>query len=249
MNQNKNFNELLLNMLNDTSTQENDNVCLISNEILKDDHVTLFCNHSFNYKSIYNEIKKQKEYNYLETQKLSSFQIKCPYCRNIQDKLLPYNSKFAKIMGVNYPLEHTMLVNKCKYIFKSGKRKNLSCNKYTHLTYCSQHQKIINKRQEKIKNKKEKTIDKNNKLKKNNYTIELLNENYCHHFLLRGKNKGKQCSYKKNKKNGKYCTNHYKFYKNKELNKKCCIVLPKTSENTVTKKNSTNIKINKKITI
>ena len=56
----------------------------------------------FNYSSIYNEIIKQKTIkNYKEVQKLHKDSIKCPYCRTIQDKLLPYNPQFKKIKLVN----------------------------------------------------------------------------------------------------------------------------------------------------
>ena len=41
----------------DTNT---DNVCLISGETLEDNHITLLCNHKFNYRSIYEEVVQQK---------------------------------------------------------------------------------------------------------------------------------------------------------------------------------------------
>ena len=66
--------------------------CLISNDKLEADHVTLKCNHKFNYINIFSEIFKQKKQeNSLETQKLNKFQIKCPYCRNIQNGI--YNQE------------------------------------------------------------------------------------------------------------------------------------------------------------
>ena len=37
-----------------------DNVCLISNNKLDDNHIKLFCGHTFNYESLYKEIVIQK---------------------------------------------------------------------------------------------------------------------------------------------------------------------------------------------
>ena len=48
------FNELLSK---DSDGEENTNICLISGDKLTNDHIKLPCNHSFNYKSLYNEIK------------------------------------------------------------------------------------------------------------------------------------------------------------------------------------------------
>ena len=245
MNHSSNFNELLLNMLNNKTCElNNQSICLITNETLIDDHITLFCNHSFNYNAIFKEIKKQKEYNSLETHKLKSYQIKCPYCRNIQNKLLPYNNKYSKVFGVNHPLEHTMFVKKCIYMFKSGKRKNQLCDKLSPIDFCQVHSKIM-------KNRKKTELEKINKLKmelieKENSklaattdisNIKLLNTNNCFHFLLNGKNKGEQCGRKKCK-NDTHCSYHKRYYKKK-------LVVEKQG-NTIIK---SNIKLNKKINI
>jgi len=74
------------------STPSHDNICLISKEILHPNHITLVCNHKFNYIPIYKEVLYQKtKFNTLyEVTKLNSNQIKCPYCRTITNKLLPF---------------------------------------------------------------------------------------------------------------------------------------------------------------
>jgi hypothetical protein len=109
-----------------------------------------------------NEIKTQKVKNRLEIQKLKTKQIKCPYCRNIQDSLLPYLLGFPKIKNINYPLNLTYKPDSCKYVFKSGKQKNNECGKNCYGITCIYHQKILNKRKE--KETKGNSKDENNKI-------------------------------------------------------------------------------------
>ena len=54
------FNEQLMKALCESDDNE-DKVCLISNEILKDDHVELECGHKFNYESMFKELIQQKK--------------------------------------------------------------------------------------------------------------------------------------------------------------------------------------------
>ena len=120
---------------------------MISKEPLEDIYIKLKCGHCFNYSSIYNEIIKQKTIkNYKETQKLHKDSIKCPYCRTVQDKLLPYNPQFKKIRLVNWPpvkYGKSYLKNKCSYKFKSGKRKGMLCNIQCNDEYCRKHLKLL----------------------------------------------------------------------------------------------------------
>ena len=135
MNVNNNFNKELLQLLCEDSTdlQENDyeNICLITNTELTKNYVKLVCGHKFNYKSIFNEVKNQKNsWNHYETQKLKDNQIKCPYCRTTQTGLLPHYGTYAKIKGVNWPPLKQFKPHKCVYKFSSGKRKGLSFSRY-----------------------------------------------------------------------------------------------------------------------
>lgn len=164
--------------------EENSKICLISHKPLKDDYITLECKHKFNYEYIYNELKNQKiTYNKYETQQLRIHQLKCPYCRNIQNKILPYlenkNDIFPKVYGVNYPNKHCMLVNECEYVFKIGKRKGQRCLKDCHTKMCNFHSK--------------------NKIIKN--------YNTCSAVLKSGKRKGDKCSYKASI-NSIFCLKH-----------------------------------------
>lgn len=75
-----------------TCPSDDDNICLISKEKLHPNHITLKCNHKFNYIPIYKEVlyQKTKSNPLYEVTKLNSYQIKCPYCRTITNKLLPF---------------------------------------------------------------------------------------------------------------------------------------------------------------
>jgi hypothetical protein len=141
----KDFNMLLLNVLSNENTF--DNRCLITNELLEEEFITLNCKHTFNYQAIYKEVIQQKtKINGLETTKLKLYEIKCPYCRNITPNLLPPKKYFTSIYGVNTPLKYCMGLKSCKYIFLSGKRKGEMCGKKHINDYCSMHQNIIEKR-------------------------------------------------------------------------------------------------------
>ena len=84
-----------------------DNICLITNKPLEENCIKLVCGHSFNYLPIYKDASNHKnKFNSMEISSsiLKTEQIRCPYCRNIQNKLLPYLEMdgVEKIHGVNY---------------------------------------------------------------------------------------------------------------------------------------------------
>lgn len=143
------MNDTFLNdVLSMLDKNDNENVCLISQSELEKDYVTLECGHKFNYNSIYEELKNQKSYkNKYEIQNLKSYQLKCPYCRNIQNKILPFYKdkleQYPKIYGVNSPSKYCMYTNKCNYIFKSGKRKGMTCSVPCNDNMCNKHKNII----------------------------------------------------------------------------------------------------------
>lgn len=115
---NINFYDELYKSLDDDDTDIADNakVCKITELPLKDNYVTLKCNHVFNYDAIYTEICKQKfDFKTYTNESLlpndfklwkqsgCDYYIRCPYCRNIQTELLPYyeDTPFIKRYGVN----------------------------------------------------------------------------------------------------------------------------------------------------
>jgi hypothetical protein len=115
---------------NDQKTEEDNNVCLITNQPLQDKFVKLECGHKFNYIPILNDIKNHKQkFNHMEggNTKLKSNEIRCPYCRNKQSGVLPYYEELEikKINGVNFydPSlnvavhdSYTSNFPKCKYL-------------------------------------------------------------------------------------------------------------------------------------
>lgn len=137
------YEELMKQLSNDSGESD---TCLISGERLYDGYIKLECNHSFNYNYIYNEVVRQKtEFNTLEVQRLRTNQIKCPYCRNVQDSLLPPRTNFQIIHGVNKPLKYCMMINNCGGILKSGARKGQACDKPCMENFCNYHKKYITK--------------------------------------------------------------------------------------------------------
>jgi hypothetical protein len=106
-----------------SSSSIDDNICLISKEKLHPNHITLTCNHKFNYIHIYKEVlyQKTKSNTLYEVTKLNSYQIKCPYCRSITNKLLPFiqypSVKLAKNIHSTEP--DCITAVKCSHITKT----------------------------------------------------------------------------------------------------------------------------------
>tara|TARA_B110001452_G_scaffold265957_1_gene271683 strand:+ start:39 stop:662 length:624 start_codon:yes stop_codon:yes gene_type:complete len=132
--------------LNETSDLNKINMCLISNTLLENNYITLDCSHCFNYIPLYNEILNQKTKKILDNARLKIDEIKCPYCRTISKKLLPffkyYNVK--QIRGVNSPSGFCIKLNECQYITKKTGEK---CTQSACLTnngwLCNKHIKFI----------------------------------------------------------------------------------------------------------
>lgn len=105
-----------------TSPSSDDNICLISKDKLHPNHITLKCNHKFNYIPIYKEVlyQKTKSNPIYEVTKLQSYQIKCPYCRTITNKLLPFiqypTVKLAK--NIHSTGSDCLPTTKCSHIIK-----------------------------------------------------------------------------------------------------------------------------------
>jgi hypothetical protein len=138
-------------------------ICLITHQPLQTNYITLACQHRFNYLPLYNEVSNQKQPNYLEITHLLINQIKCPYCRRITNKLLPYieHKDITYKKGVNYPIKYCMKIHSCQWIMKSGKNHGKLCNKpayHTELgTYCNLHQTLSKEKQ--IQKEKELAIE------------------------------------------------------------------------------------------
>ena len=148
--------QVFLNYLNeDNESYESNEKCLISDELLQTNYITLECKHKFNYLELYNEIVEQKTKKILDNSKLKLNEIKCPYCRAITKNILPYfkyyNTKI--INGVNHPPDLSLKLNECQYIEKNSElcRKNACTTKFGVL--CNNHVKYNIKEEEILNNK------------------------------------------------------------------------------------------------
>ena len=189
------FNAELNKLISSDLSDDSNNECLISREQLDDTKIKLDCGHMFNYEPLYNEIVKQK-YGYRSTEvvRLNVNQIKCPYCRNIQNKVLPYasNLNLKKMIGINAPVKYQMLNDTCGYVSKSKKSKCYltPCNSPCWGEYCKKH----------VKYSKKTEI---NKVVKNDNT----EKTGCSCVLKHGLRKGETCNAKIF--NDNKCKRHY----------------------------------------
>lgn len=150
------FAELKKSLIDKKEDQQE--LCLLSKlPLLKEETFALECGHKFNYTFLFKEIKHQKCNNFYNTDiiKLGVTQIKCPYCRNVQEKILPYIKGFksvTRVRGVTSPPEYEMSTEVCNYIFKSGKRKGQTCGKKCIGEFCITCKRRANKPAKKTKN-------------------------------------------------------------------------------------------------
>ena len=124
------------------------NSCLISGVKLDPDtSLRLECGHMFNYVPLFNDVQESKygdsyksHYTY-SSSRLRDHQLRCPYCRQIQNCILPYYPELIKkrVRGVNYPFCWGMTNTVCDYKFKSGKNKGLVCGRKCNRQKCHLH--------------------------------------------------------------------------------------------------------------
>lgn len=157
--------------------------CLISNQPLDKTEIKLECNHSFNYKNLYNEIAMNQKkgysgtnfHNSYEIDKVGHNQIKCPYCRRIFNHILPMALEIEGVQNklyINQPKTISMKINCC---FKVDDE--MKCDTFAYVTnegfFCKKHYKktISLKNKPVIFMKKQKT-NETNKTNKTNETNE-----------------------------------------------------------------------------
>ena len=194
INNTNDFNMYLMQLISDDENKSdmNDNKCLISNDELTDYNIKMTCGHKFNYIPLIEEFVNQKRNkSHYEVTHLSTFQLKCPYCRNIQKGTIPYYPELfgEKIRGINWPPSKLIRNNFCKAVFKSGKRKGEQCNKRCFGDYCKRH------------SKSKKLVSSDNEI-------------LCIKILKSGKRKGEMCNCKcksEESKKNKLCKRHLKI--------------------------------------
>ena len=183
---------------NEIIIDDDNNCCMITNMPLQENFVKLQCGHKFNYGPLFKDLLNyKKKFNNMEQSKykLKHNEIRCPYCRKIQNELLPYydNLSYPKECGVNYldPNKSNYILecinekNQCQYehvmfddsgnvlftqkCFKYGFSHFVLKEKYNlNINYCYSHKQIIIKEfKEKAKEKlkQEKEKIKQEKLK------------------------------------------------------------------------------------
>lgn len=181
----------------DSDNEDEENQCLLTKIPLDKNHIKLSCGHAFNFEPLFKEVCNQKCKSgtlHLEINKLAYNEIKCPYCRQKQDKLLPHvklNNDMNYISGVNGPESLCMEFHKCNYMFKSGKNKDNNCPKpaYHDVSgcYCKSHHTTM--------------------IKKHATTIKVECKT-CIAVLKSGKRKGEVCGGKIKDETSEYCKRH-----------------------------------------
>jgi hypothetical protein len=186
------------------NTTNDDNICLISKEPLHPNHITLACNHKFNYIPIYKEVlyQKTKSNTLYEVTKLATNQIKCPYCRSITNKLLPF-VPYPSIKNATYihaPDTQCIPATKCSHTIKKRNgepNSDAKCNKNAlyyqaeNLLFCPQHYK-------KYTDKKSSIVASSNaslvKVKNKEVCSTTFDKPRCIAVLKTGVNIGKPCN-------------------------------------------------------
>lgn len=136
--------ELYQSICDDKSDEDDlqHDTCLITCIPLQTENkITLECNHSFDYDALLKETYNRK-YKIRNDFKLGKKQIQCPYCRNIQNGILPYRIHYPKYIDVNYPIKYAMKMNNCKRIILHGTKKGKPCAKKCIYDYCTSCEKI-----------------------------------------------------------------------------------------------------------
>jgi hypothetical protein len=226
-NRNTNTNTIENVIVSDTM-EITDNICLITKEKLHPNHITLNCKHKFNYVPLYNEVvgQKNKQSNVYEVTKLSSNQIKCPYCRIITNKLLPHipypsvkvikNVNSYVTTSYNINPDYFLYAPKCSHATTNNAK--TECQKYgvyyetENVLLCPQHYKLYTI--------KLKTGNKKMTKEVATGTAKGCDDMACCVILKSGKNIGKKCGVRcidgvgENNNEIKYCKKHYKLYSN-----------------------------------
>lgn len=195
-------------------SESNSDICLISKEKLHPNHITLSCNHKFNYLPIYKEVlyQKNKLNPQYEVTKLHHNQVKCPYCRTITNKLLPYiqypSIGFSKVIHAIEP--DCIPAAKCSHIIKHRRKsmpdskceKNAVYYQAENILMCPSHYKLLSSKN--VSSCKNDAVSTTPQQQVSNPT--------CSAILKTGPNSGKPCSLVTASTTSKYCKRHSKIY-------------------------------------
>jgi hypothetical protein len=143
------FSELYKSLDNEESifkNQEDETLCLITNQPLIDKFVTMACGHKFNYIPLFKDLySHKKNFNHMESSsgRLNKNEIRCPYCRKKQTELLPYYNDIGitKVPGINEiyvslsPSSNDY--TRCQYILPHIEEEHLDASGVPQLLKCS----------------------------------------------------------------------------------------------------------------
>ena len=144
----------LYKSLDDEDISDENNLCLITSQILTNNFFMMDCGHKFNYIPLYLDIKNHKlKFNSMEdsSSRLNHNEIRCPYCRKKQTKLLPYYEELglSKIHGINYinpnytpPISVSSNYKKCDFLtlnpnFDASGNNIVEIGDYTGISNCN----------------------------------------------------------------------------------------------------------------
>ena len=103
------FNQLLEEDDDDLKDGETKEKCLISAvELTSNNTIQLSCGHKFDYVSLLLDLKTNMSIH-------RSYTLKCPYCRNIQNGVLPFRKDMSPMMvrHINYPPHRCLETHEC----------------------------------------------------------------------------------------------------------------------------------------
>ena len=188
-----------------------DMCCLLTKEALNDIYITLNCGHKFNYIPLYKEVVIQKtsagmtSSGYYNSCTLRLNEMKCPYCRRVQDKLLPFLNyhDVKRLKGVNAPESLCMKVRMCEHVETAKRKKNnkkemssaCECNAIHVVNgayYCKKHyerQLQEKEQQQEQQENKEETSSSSTIIESENKNV-----NVCGVIIKTGKKKGLPCT-------------------------------------------------------
>lgn len=208
-NVNRTFQELLMKSLteDDNETTDTSNIqqyCLITTtpfqDVELDDIYTLQCGHKFLKYAIFEEVKRQKTLNKKYTfsskyfSKLRMMEFMCPYCRHVENTLLPIWKKYPIVYQVNYPVHPIITYQpRCKYILTKGTRKGQKCNVKCMDKYaCKSHICKYLKHQQQQQQHTEETQHTEATQQLENAMNMVLTDK-CQALIKSGKRKGEKC--------------------------------------------------------
>ena len=178
-------------LLSDTenSNEKEDELCMISKNILTDTHIILECGHKFNYlpllKDMYTRMYLSHDVKCLRGFPLNVNKIECPYCRRITNRILPFLKEEydVKIYGLNSLIKDNM-INEINIPFYDIYKCSVEdCHHYYYagylLPFCQNH--VTNKP----------LIKKHKNEIKQQFLLE--NNMLCKVVLKSGNRKGEQC--------------------------------------------------------